>query len=139
MLETVEENRPPGGEVIYVNVVKTPLHDAQGRIIGTQCIFWDITEKRRVEEGLKQANLELARSREELRLKNDQMEDDLRMAREIQQAIIPQQYPSFPQSAPPEQSVLSFCHRYMPTGPSAAISLTSCRSPTSAPAFSFAM
>jgi sigma-B regulation protein RsbU (phosphoserine phosphatase) len=116
MLETVEENRPPGGEPIYVNVVKTPLHDAQGRIIGTQCIFWDITEKRRAEEGLKQANLELGRSREELRVKNEQMEDDLRMAREIQQAILPQQYPSFPQSAPAEQSVLSFCHRYLPTG-----------------------
>ena len=116
MLETVEENRPPGGETLYVNVVKTPLHDAQGRIIGTQCIFWDITEKRRADEALKLANLELARSREELRLKNDQMEEDLRMAREIQQAIIPQQYPCFPQSASPEQSVLSFCHRYLPTG-----------------------
>src|SRR5437764_13385326 len=28
MIERVEENRPPGGETIYVNVVKTPLHDA---------------------------------------------------------------------------------------------------------------
>lgn len=114
--DAVEENQPPNGEKLYVEVVKTPLHDAQGRIIGLQGIFWDITAKRRAEEGLKQANLELARSREELRLKNEQMEEDLRMAREIQQAIIPQQYPSFPQHAAPEKSRLSFCHRYLPTG-----------------------
>lgn len=116
MFEAVEENKPPGGETAYVNVVKTPLHDAQGRIIGLQGIFWDITEKRRAEDNLKRANLELASSREELRVKNQQMEEDLRMAREIQQAIIPQQYPSFPASAPADQSVLSFCHRYLPTG-----------------------
>lgn len=116
MLETVEENQPPGGDKLYVNVVKTPLHDAHGRIIGLQGIFWDITEKRRAEEKLKEANTELARSREELRMKNQQMEEDLRMAREIQQAIIPQQYPSFPGNASPENSVLSFCHRYLPTG-----------------------
>lgn len=116
LFETVEENQPPGGEKLYVNVVKTPLHDAHGRIIGLQGIFWDITEKRRAEENLKLANIELARSREELRLKNQQMEEDLRMAREIQQAIIPQQYPSFPSNVAPDKSVLSFCHRYLPTG-----------------------
>jgi phosphoserine phosphatase RsbU/P len=106
MFETVEENQPPGGETLYVNVVKTPLHDAQGRIIGLQGIFWDITEKRRADERLRLANTELARSREELRLKNQQ----------IQQAIIPQQYPCFPLNVPAEQSVLTFCHRYLPTG-----------------------
>ena len=116
IFETVEENKPPGGEKLYVNVVKTPLHDAQGRIIGLQGIFWDITEKRRAEERLQAANIELARSREELRLKNQQMEEDLRMAREIQQAIIPQQYPCFPANVAPDKSVLSFCHRYLPTG-----------------------
>jgi len=116
MLEIVEENQPPSGEKLYVNVVKTPLHDANGRIIGLQGIFWDIPEKRRAEEKLKEANLELARSREELRLKNTQMEEDLRMAREIQQAIIPQQYPSFPGNVAADKSVLSFCHRYLPTG-----------------------
>ncbi|MGN6386914.1 MAG: SpoIIE family protein phosphatase [Verrucomicrobiota bacterium] len=116
IFEIVEENQPPGGEKLYVNVVKTPLVDAQGRIIGLQGIFWDITEKRRAEEGLKRANIEIAQSREELRLKNEQMEEDLRMAREIQQAIIPQQSPWFPQHVPIEESVLRFCHRYMPTG-----------------------
>src|SRR5688572_19377476 len=58
VFEIVEENQPPGGEKLYVNVVKSPLVDAQGRIIGLQGIFWDITEKRRAEEALKKANLE---------------------------------------------------------------------------------
>ena len=116
IFETVEENQPPGGEKLYVNVVKTPLYDANGRIIGLQGIFWDITEKRRAEEALKLANAELAQSREELRLRNEQMEEDLRMAREIQQAIIPQAFPVFPANAESGQSRLVFCHRYLPTG-----------------------
>jgi phosphoserine phosphatase RsbU/P len=116
IFETVEEHQPPGGEKIYVNVVKTPLYDSKGNIIGLQGIFWDITERKRAEEQIRQKSVELAASQAELRLKNQQMEDDLKMAREIQQAIIPQQYPAFPRSAEPKDSELQFCHRYFPTG-----------------------
>jgi sigma-B regulation protein RsbU (phosphoserine phosphatase) len=116
LFETIEEHQPPGGEKLYVNVVKTPTYDSTGKIIGLQGIFWDITERRRAEERIRKAGEELAASREELRVKNEQMEEDLKMAREIQQAIIPQQYPSFPRSADTENSVLRFCHRYFPTG-----------------------
>jgi PAS domain S-box-containing protein len=111
IFETVEENQPAGGEKIYVQVVKTPLYDAKGQIIGSQCIFWDITEKKLTEERAARATEALARSREELRRKNDQMEEDIRMAREIQQAILPQQYPVFPRTASPPESALQFCHR----------------------------
>jgi len=45
-----------------------------------------------------------------------QMEDDLKMAREIQLTMLPQQYPSFPRSASPAESVFHFTHRYLPTG-----------------------
>jgi sigma-B regulation protein RsbU (phosphoserine phosphatase) len=58
----------------------------------------------------------LARSQAELRKKNEILEDDLKMAREIQQAILPQTYPSLPLSAAPEQSLIHFHHRYYPTG-----------------------
>ncbi len=116
MFETIEENQPPGMEKIYVNVVKTPLYNSNGRIIGLQGIFWDITRRRRSEEGLKKANLELARSQEELTEKNTQMQDDLRMAREIQLAMLPQQYPHFPKHASFESNALRFCHRYLPSG-----------------------
>ncbi|HVR34594.1 MAG TPA: SpoIIE family protein phosphatase [Methylomirabilota bacterium] len=116
LFEAVEEHHPPGGDKLYVQVVKTPLYDARGEIIGLQGIFWDITEKKLAEEQAKRANAELARSREELRAKNEQMEEDIRMAREIQQAILPQQYPSFPRQADPVDSALRFCHRYFPSG-----------------------
>jgi phosphoserine phosphatase RsbU/P len=116
MFETVEENQPPGGEKIYVQVVKTPLYSAGGEIIGLQCIFWDITEKRRAEEKVRRTTFELAQSREELRAKNQQMEDDLRMARDIQEAMIPSVYPCFPRGATPEASAFRFQHVYIPTG-----------------------
>jgi sigma-B regulation protein RsbU (phosphoserine phosphatase) len=116
MFETIEENQPPGGEKIYVQVVKTPLYSASGEIIGLQCIFWDITEKRRAEEKVRKTTLELAQSREELRAKNQQMEEDLRMARDIQEAMIPSTYPCFPRNATPDTSAFRFQHIYIPTG-----------------------
>jgi sigma-B regulation protein RsbU (phosphoserine phosphatase) len=48
--------------------------------------------------------------------RNAEMELDLRMACEVQQALLPQGYPSFPASAPPEGSALRFCDRYRPNG-----------------------
>ena len=66
LFETVEEHTPPGGEKEHVQVVKSPVFDAQGRIIGTQGIFWDVTARVRAEEKLKKAHADLARSREDL-------------------------------------------------------------------------
>jgi sigma-B regulation protein RsbU (phosphoserine phosphatase) len=114
--ETVEANEAPGGEKTYLQIVKTPLYDAQGKVIGLQGIFWDITEEKRAEEQIRNATAELGRSREALRRKNEQMEEDLKMAREIQQTMLPQKYPTFPKSAEPRDSRFRFCHRYLPTG-----------------------
>jgi len=112
-MEILEESQPVGsGEIRYHHVIKTPLRDAAGRVVGLQGMFWDVTEKKRADEQLRRANAELARSREELRTKNLQMEDNLRMAHEIQLAILPQQYPVFPGNVPPEQSAFQFVHRY---------------------------
>lgn len=116
LFETIEEHQPPHGEKIYVQVFKSPLYDAKGKIIGLQGIFWDITERKRAEERVRRATIELSRSREELREKNEQLEEDIRMARDIQQAILPQQYPVFPASSSSESSLLRFVHRYIPTG-----------------------
>jgi sigma-B regulation protein RsbU (phosphoserine phosphatase) len=48
--------------------------------------------------------------------RNAEMEQDLRMACEVQQALLPQGYPSFPANAPPERSTLRFSDRYRPNG-----------------------
>ncbi len=49
LFETIEEHTPIGGETIYVQVIKTPVYDAEGHITGVLGIFWDITERKRSE------------------------------------------------------------------------------------------
>ena len=66
LFETTEEHTPPGGEKEYVQVVKSPVFDSQGRTVGTQGIFWDVTARVRGEDKLKKAHADLARSREDL-------------------------------------------------------------------------
>jgi sigma-B regulation protein RsbU (phosphoserine phosphatase) len=114
--ETVEQYLPPGSELVYVQVVKTPIIGPMGEVVGLQGIFWDISERKRAEERERLSAAELARSREALRVKNEEMEEDLKMARDIQLNLLPQQYPVFPHGALPEESLFHFSHRYIPTG-----------------------
>lgn len=64
----------------------------------------------------KRAEEQLARYAVELREKNVQMEASLHMASEIQRALLPHQYPTFPRSVAPAESALRFCHAYHPSG-----------------------
>jgi sigma-B regulation protein RsbU (phosphoserine phosphatase) len=112
--EIVEEHQPHGQEKIFVQVVKTPLYNADGKIIGLQGIFWDITQQRLAAERVRRANALLAQSRKELRSKNQLMEENLSWAREIQLTMLPQQYPVFPHTAAPADSAFQFTHRYLP-------------------------
>ena len=114
--ETVEEHQPPGQSKMYVQVVKTPLRDASGTPFGLQGIFWDITQQRLADEKLRRVIALLTQSRKELRARNLEMQDDLAMAREIQMAMLPQQYPAFPRSPAEPANTLEFTHRYLPAG-----------------------
>ena len=51
-LEDVEEFRDPGGELRHVQILKTPVFDSRKTVVGTQVIFWDVTERRRAIEAL---------------------------------------------------------------------------------------
>ncbi len=114
-VEIFEEIQAVGmTDKIYHHVIKTPLRDATGRVIGIQGMVWDVTEKKLAEEQIRRANAEIARNREELQAKNNLMEENLQTAREIQLAMLPQQYPVFPHDAPPERSAFQFVHRYEP-------------------------
>ena len=64
---------------------------------------------------LSKATEKLAQQAQELRAKNEQMEGDLAMARELQTAFLPRHYPVFPAHASPERSAIQFCHRYVTT------------------------
>src|SRR5581483_1996663 len=55
LFEATEEHVRPDGETIYVQVLKTPVYDARQRVVGTQAIFWDVTDRKRSEEALKKA------------------------------------------------------------------------------------
>ncbi|MCO5053494.1 MAG: SpoIIE family protein phosphatase [Verrucomicrobiae bacterium] len=115
-LSIVEEHQPLGQNKSYVQVVKTPLYGKDQTVIGVQGIFWDITEQKLAQERLNQARDDLAASEEQLRRKNEQLENDLKTAREIQFAMLPQEYPVLPRGATAKDSAFQFTHRYLPSG-----------------------
>jgi len=52
VLSTLEEHTTPEGGKMVIDVVKTPLFDSEGNTVGTQCMFWDVTERHQMEEQL---------------------------------------------------------------------------------------
>ena len=87
---------------------KLPLRDPNGHVIGTFGLSRDITEMKRAEE-------KLAALARELREKNEALEHDLEMARELQQAMLPHHYPRFPHHASKEEIAVRFYHFYQPS------------------------
>ncbi len=88
------------GSVIWISENCRAIRDHQGRLLYYEGTVEDITQRRLAEEAL--------------RLKEVQREANLKMAREIQFAMLPQQYPPFPHDAAPGTSALQFQHRYLP-------------------------
>ncbi|MDP2898970.1 MAG: PAS domain-containing protein [bacterium] len=57
VFEDIEEHRKSRqgrDETIYVQVFKTPVWNSRGEVIGTQGLFWDVTERKRTEDALAQ-------------------------------------------------------------------------------------
>ncbi len=94
--------------VRWMSTTKVPLRNREGDAVGVIGIGRDITERKRAEE-------QIFRYNAEIRQRNAELEDDLHMAREIQQAFLPQQYPTFPRAATPRESDIRFFSRYIPT------------------------
>lgn len=55
VLDTVESHRVQGGDIRYVQILKTPVFDAERSVVGTQVLFWDVTEKYVAETALKES------------------------------------------------------------------------------------
>ncbi len=91
------------GRETWVSTTKMPLRDEEGRIIGTFGLSREITEKKRAEA-------QLAKYAEELRRRNEELEQDLGMARELQNALMPRLYPCFPHGVASADSALHFAH-----------------------------
>ena len=100
--------------IIWISENCRAVRDAQGNILYYEGTVEDITERKYAEEQIRRTTAELSRSREELRAKNQLMQESLRMAHEIQTTMLPQQYPVFPKNVQPERSAFQFAHRYEP-------------------------
>jgi sigma-B regulation protein RsbU (phosphoserine phosphatase) len=92
----------------WMSTTKVPLRNRQGETVGVIGIGRDITERKAAEE-------QIFRYNAEIRQRNTELEDDLHMAREIQQAFLPQQFPTFPRKATVAESAIRFFSRYIPT------------------------
>lgn len=55
MLNEVESNQRHDGEKSYVQVIKTPVLGADGAVVGVQVIFWDVTDRMRAEDQLRES------------------------------------------------------------------------------------
>ena len=56
----IEKNvDPASGKVHFVEVIKTPMHNEKGEVIGLQGLFWDITERQKKEEEHRRLELQL--------------------------------------------------------------------------------
>ena len=103
------------GSIIWISENARAVHDElTHELLYYEGMVQDITRRKSAEEARKQAEENLVRYAEELRLKNAQFEADLEMARDIQQVFLTQKYPSFPRSLAAEQSCLGFSHWYQP-------------------------
>ncbi len=79
---TAEEHVTAHGEKLFVEVVKSPIFDQAGQVIGTQGIFWDVTERKRTEENLLRTEEALRRQTEILQSVLDSMSDGVVVADE---------------------------------------------------------
>jgi len=88
------------------------LVDGEGLFLGLMHVHTLV----RLQTSLLEAHVEqLQVQRREIALRNEQMEADLALAREMQLTLLPRHFPAFPPEVAAEESSLRFAHRYLPS------------------------
>lgn len=101
--EKVEKETWRGGDDTWVLTSKFPWVDSNGEVLGTFGVSSDVTE-------LVTAKQEATELAAELQLRNEAYEEELQLAREIQQALAGSSFPDVSDG----KSSLSFGARYLP-------------------------
>jgi sigma-B regulation protein RsbU (phosphoserine phosphatase) len=99
----------PDGKVHWVITTKMPWRDKDDKIIGTFGVSRDITALKETEE-------KLAEYTQQLERKNKQTAEELNMARELQLAMLPHEFPCVPRHKSREESDLEFFSFFFPSG-----------------------
>jgi len=95
--------------------IQTVREGAQDYLVKTEVKIETLRHAIRYAIERKRLQETLARTTEELRARNAEMEADLHMARELQQALLSRQRRAFPETADESGSALRFHYRYQPT------------------------
>ena len=106
--------RTKSGEIRWLRDMMTSLRDTSGNCYACLGIMFDITDRKMVEQKLLDTTRELSLRSNELRIRNEEMETDLKMAREIQLSFLSRHEEFFPPQVPENKSALKFYHEYIP-------------------------
>jgi sigma-B regulation protein RsbU (phosphoserine phosphatase) len=114
LIGKVERLVYPSGRVTWDYTTKLPLRNAAGEVIGIFGVNRDFTAIKRMEDALEEERNRLRITTAELAAKNAQLEADLRMAREVQLALLPREYPNLNGQDVSKHNPFSFAHYYRP-------------------------
>ena len=114
MVGKIEKLIHSDGRVTWDYTTKLPLKNSKGQIIGICGINKDFTAIKKMEDALAEERNRLRVTTAELEAKNAQLESDLRMAREVQLALLPRDYPTLSHIGSSGYSALTFAHCYRP-------------------------
>jgi phosphoserine phosphatase RsbU/P len=114
LIGKVERLVYPAGRVTWDYTSKLPLRNAAGEVIGIFGVNRDFTAIKRMEDALEEERNRLRITSADLAAKNAQLEADLRMAREVQLALLPREYPNRNGRDAAQNIPFSFAHYYRP-------------------------